>query len=162
MQKGALISRVGFWKFSATTFHFRHRKEQMILIVNPETCIVESKKIDKFWVSLENDAVIVTNSSDSFNKFEDLKLIEVVEPQDETPVALSALMKTDFKGITQIDVRFGDGNKLAIIDTKSLEDISSKLKRIELVRANDKRTIYGSLYGMELTMGITSFSMAPV
>jgi hypothetical protein len=158
------------------------RQEQKILLVNPEVCLdKECKEIEKFWVKLEEGAVIVTNDSDGSNEFEDLKLgdllhvwttqavlqssppqftaldIEVVEPQDETPIALSALMKTDFNGIKQIDVRFGDGKKLAITDTKSLEEISSKLKRIELVRANDKRTFYGFLYGMELTIGDNKF-----
>ncbi|NOU91420.1 DUF3221 domain-containing protein [Paenibacillus sp. LMG 31460] len=158
------------------------REEQKILLVNPEACLdKECKEIEKFWVSLEEDTVIVTNNSDGSNKFEDLKLgdllhvwttqavlqssppqftaldIEVVEPEDETPVALSVLMKTEFNGIKQIDVRFGDGKKLAITDTKTLEEISSKLKRIELVRANDKRTFYGFLYGMELTIGDTKF-----
>ncbi|MCY9696019.1 DUF3221 domain-containing protein [Paenibacillus alginolyticus] len=157
-------------------------KEQKMLLVNPEACLnKECKEIEKFWVKLDEDAVIVTNKSNGSNKFEDLKLgdllhvwttgavlqssppqftaldIEVVEPEDETPVALSTLMKTDFNGIKQIDVRFGDGKKLSITDTKSLEDISSKLKRIELVRANDKRTFYGFLYGMELTIGDTKF-----
>lgn len=157
-------------------------KEQRMLLVNPEACSdKECKEIEKFWVKLEVDAVILTNNSNASNKFEDLKLgdllhvwttqavsqsyppqytaldIELVEPEDETPVALSALMKTDFNGIKQIDVRFGDGKKLAITDTKSLEEISSKLKRIELVRANDKRTIYGFLYGMELTIGDNKF-----
>ncbi|NOU70657.1 hypothetical protein GC098_04250 [Paenibacillus sp. LMG 31458] len=158
------------------------KEEQKMLLVNPEACLdKECKEIEKFWVSLEDDTVIVTNNSDGSNKFEDLKLgdllhiwttqavllssppqytaldIEVVEPEEETPVALSALVKTDFNGIKQIDVRFGDGKKLAITDTKSLEEISSILKRIELVRANDKRTIVGSLYGMELTIGDTKF-----
>ncbi|MCY9666310.1 YobA family protein [Paenibacillus alginolyticus] len=158
------------------------REEQKILLVNPEACLdKECKEKEKFWVKLDEDAVIVTNKSNGSNKFEDLKLgdwlhvwttgavlqsypaqysgldIEVVEPEDETPVALSNLMKTDFNGIKQIDVRFGDGKKLAITDAKSLEDISSKLKRIELVRANDKRTIVGSLYGMELTIGDNKF-----
>lgn len=158
------------------------KREQKMLLVNPEACLdKECNEFDKFWVSLEEDADIVTNNSDGSNKFEDLKLgdllyvwttgavlqsyhaqytaldIEVVEPEDETPVALSALMKTDFNGIKQIDVRFGDGKKLAITDSKSLEEISSKLKRIELVRANDKRTIYGSLYVMELTIEDNKF-----
>lgn len=158
------------------------REERKILLVHPDACSdKECKEIEKFWVKLDEDAVIVTNSSDSSNKFEDLKLgdllhvwttqavllsyppqytaldIEVVEPEDETPVALSALMKTDFNGIKQIDVRYGDGNKLSITDTKSLEEISSKLKRIELVRANDKRTFYGYLYGMELSIGDNKF-----
>lgn len=153
-----------------------------MLLVNPEACSdKECKKKEKFWVSLEKDAIIVTNDSNASSKFEDLKLgdwlhvwttgailqsypvqytaldIEVVEPEDETPVALSALMKTDFNGIKQIDVRFGDGNKLAITDSKSLEDISSKLKRIELVRANDQRTWIGFLYEMELTIGDNKF-----
>lgn len=159
-----------------------NRGEQKMLLVNPEACLEkECKEKEKFWVKLDEDAVVVTNKSNGSNKFEDLKLgdwlhvwttgavlqsypaqysgldIEVVEPEDETPVALSNLMKTDFNGIKQIDVRFGDGNKLSITDTKSLEEISSKLKRIELVRANDKRTFYGSLYGMELTIGESKF-----
>ncbi|KQX61521.1 MULTISPECIES: DUF3221 domain-containing protein [unclassified Paenibacillus] len=157
------------------------REDSKMLLVNTEACSdKECKKIEKFWVNLYEDTII-TNTSNGTSKFEDLKLgdwlhiwttgavmlssppqytaldIEVVEPEDETPVALSALMKTDFNGIKQIDVRFGDGKKLAITDTKSLEDISSKLKRIELIRANDKRTIYGSLYGMELTIGDNKF-----
>ncbi|KRF23148.1 hypothetical protein ASG93_29685 [Paenibacillus sp. Soil787] len=158
------------------------KEGQKMLLVNPEACSdKECKKKEKFWVSLEKDAIIVTNDSNASSKFEDLKLgdwlhvwttgailqsypvqytaldIEVVEPEDETPVALSALMKTDFNGIKQIDVRFGDGNKLAITDSKSLEDISSKLKRIELVRANDQRTWIGFLYEMELTIGDNKF-----
>ncbi|WP_261303893.1 YobA family protein [Paenibacillus andongensis] len=158
------------------------KKDRKILLVNSEACLdKECKEPEKFWVSLEEYTVIVTNNNIASNKFEDLKQgdllhvwttqavllssppqytaldIEVIEPEDESPVALSTLMKTDFNGIKQIDVRFGDGNKLAITDTKSLEEISFKLKRIELVRANDKRTFYGSLFGMELTIGDNKF-----
>lgn len=158
------------------------REDQEILLINPEACSdKECKEAEKFWVKLEKDAGIIMNKRSGSNKFEDLKLgdllhiwttgavllsyppqytaldIEVVEPEDETPVALSALMKTDFNDIKQIDVRFGDGKKLTITDTKSLEEISSKLKKMELVRANDKRTFYGFLYGMELTIGDNKF-----
>lgn len=156
-------------------------EDPKMLLVNPEACSdKECKEIQKFWVKLDGDTIL-TNTSNGTIKFEDLKLgdwlhiwttgavlqsappqfsaldIKVVEPQDETPIALSALMETDFNGIKQIDVRFGDGKKLSITDTKSLEDISSKLKRIELVRSNDQRTFYGFLYGMEITIGDNKF-----
>ncbi|GFZ95663.1 hypothetical protein GCM10008018_47540 [Paenibacillus marchantiophytorum] len=155
--------------------------ERRVLIINREGCVDGPCQFqpEAYRLKLEEDTVIRSGSGPL--KFEDLKVgdwlhvwttgaveqsypaqmvaleMEIAEPLDETPIALTTLMKTDLKQMDKIDIRFGDGKNLEITDSEWLADISAKLQKIELVPSRDQRTYYGYLYTMEISIGDKKF-----
>ncbi|TXK75388.1 hypothetical protein [Paenibacillus sp. N3.4] len=152
-------------------------KERRVLIANSESCLKEAcrQKPEAYWLRFEADTVI--KSANGLLKFDDMRVgdwlnvwttgavelsypaqtvaleVEIAAPLDETPIALTTIMKSDFKGIDKINIRLGDGKKLEITDSQWLADISSRLQAIELVPSRDYRTFYGFLYTMEISIG---------
>ncbi|MBD0382302.1 hypothetical protein ICC18_19480 [Paenibacillus sp. WST5] len=153
-------------------------EDQLLLIKNLEWCKDKAcEKYESFWVKPDKDIKINSEKQKGELRFDQLQIgdwievwtkgavlqslppqifaleILVKEEKVEPVVSLSSLLQTDFEHIDQIDIKYGDGKSLTLIDKKVIEQIAAKLKKIELMKARDQRTVLGFLYSMDLTIG---------
>ncbi|WP_144938525.1 hypothetical protein [Paenibacillus sp. 32O-W] len=73
---------------------------------------------------------------------------------DETKgkvMSLTDVLKSDFSNVNEIDVQFSDGNKFSVTESKTIQDIVSRIKSIE-VRETDSKGV-GYLYFFDLKDG---------
>ncbi|MFD0867966.1 MULTISPECIES: hypothetical protein [Paenibacillus] len=72
-------------------------------------------------------------------------------------MSLTGVLKSDFSNVNEIDVQFSDGNKFSVTDSKTIQDIVSRIKSIE-VRETDSKGV-GYLYFFDLKDGNQTYRL---
>lgn len=72
-------------------------------------------------------------------------------------MSLTDVLKSDLLHVNEIDVQFGDGNELSITDSKTIQDIVSRIRNV-MVRETE-RTGVGYLYVMDLKDGNQTYQL---
>lgn len=75
----------------------------------------------------------------------------------ENIMSLTEVLKSELSSVDEIDVDFGDGNKMSITDPSMIQDITTQLKSIN-VRETDSKGV-GYLYYLNLKEGDKSYRL---